>query len=219
MKHTVPTADRGYGTAPPGVDPPLRAATPVAWYEAAVADAATLLLDHANCEKKAASTALALMFTYADDEVLCRQLSRIAREELRHFEQVAQLLRQLGIAFHRLAPGRYAASLRRAVAAREPQRRLDMLLVAALIEARSCERFAGLVPRLAQPLAGCYARLLASEARHCSFYLDAARQHAAARGLDADARLGVLATLEAALVTDTDPELRFHSGPPFRPAS
>jgi len=215
----VQPADGSPGAGPHTHAAPLRAATPAAWYEAAVADPATLLLDHANCEKKAASTALALMFTYADDTALCRQLSRIAREELRHFEQVAQLMQQLGVAFRRLAPGRYALSLRRAVAVHEPQRRLDLLLVAALIEARSCERFAGLVPRLVAPLAGFYARLMASEARHRGFYLGAARQHAVASGLDAEARLEVLAGLEAALATDADAELRFHSGPPFRPAS
>jgi tRNA-(ms[2]io[6]A)-hydroxylase len=197
---------------------PLAVATPAAWYEAAVADPRTLLLDHANCEKKAASTALALMFTYADDLPLCQRLSRIAREELRHYEQVAQMMHRLAIPFRRLPPGRYADGLRRAVASREPARKLDLLLVAALIEARSCERFAGLVTRLAEPLRGFYGQLMAAEVRHRGFYLDAAERHAASQGLDVTARLDALAALEAGLATAPDPELRFHSGVPATPA-
>ncbi|MGE0583495.1 MAG: tRNA isopentenyl-2-thiomethyl-A-37 hydroxylase MiaE, partial [Steroidobacteraceae bacterium] len=152
----------------------LRAVTPRAWFDAAASDWATLLVDHANCEKKAASTALALMFSYADDAPLCRQLSRLAREELRHYEQVERLMATLGVAHRRLAPSRYAERLRRAVAPREPGRKLDLLLVGALIELRSCERFAGLAPRLVEPLGSFYRQLLASEARHGSLYLAAA---------------------------------------------
>jgi len=211
----APDTDRG-GAAPRDDDlRPLAAATPPEWFDAAVADPATLLLDHANCEKKAASTALALMFTYADDTGLCAQLSRIAREELRHYEQVGQMMRRLGVPFRRLAPGRYAEGLRCAVGRSDPQRKLDLLLVAALIEARSCERFAGLVPRLAEPLAGLYARLIASEARHRGFYLDAAARHADSSGLDWRARLEALVDLEAGLATAPDTGFRFHSGPPF----
>lgn len=198
----------------PGPGGALCAATPQSWFDAAAADWQTLLVDHANCEKKAASTALALMFTYADDAPLCRQLSRLAREELRHFEQVERLMATLGVAHRRLAPSRYAERLRRAVAAEEPKRKLDLLLVGGLIELRSCERFAGLAPRLAEPLGGFYRQLLSSEARHGALYLAAARQHAARHGLDVEARLASLATLEAGLATGADDELRFHSGPP-----
>ena len=102
--------------------PLLRAATPDAWIEAACALPEVLLLDHANCEKKAASTALALMFAYAEDLELTDKMSRLAREELRHYEQVAKLIGTLKIAPQRLAPGRYAAQLRRLVARGEPQR-------------------------------------------------------------------------------------------------
>jgi tRNA-(ms[2]io[6]A)-hydroxylase len=219
MKPAAPATDSGGAAGALPAPQVLGAATPGAWFDAAVADPATLLLDHANCEKKAASTALALMFTYADDLRLCQQLSRIAREELRHFEQVSQMMRRLGIPFRRLAPGRYAEGLRRAVAGREPERKLDLLLVGALIEARSCERFEGLVPGLDEPLSGFYRQLMASEARHRAFYIEAAARHAAAHGLDFAAHLGVLAALEAGLVTDPDPDLRFHSGPPARTAT
>jgi len=192
----------------------LDTATPAAWFDAALEQQELLLLDHANCEKKAASTALALMFAYAEDSRLARQLSRLAREELRHFEQVQTHLDRMGVAFRRLRPSRYAEHLRAVVTSAEPGRRLDLLLCGALIEARSCERFAGLVPRLEEPLAGFYRGLQASESRHFLEYLDAARRHAEAQGLDLGARLEVLARIEGELAVAPDTQFRFHSGPP-----
>jgi len=173
-----------------------------------------LLLDHANCEKKAASTALSMMFAYADDFRLTRQLSRLAREELRHFEQVQRHLELADVRFRRLRPSRYAEGLRAKVSADEPARRLDLLLCGALIEARSCERFAGLVPRLPEPLAGFYRGLEASESRHFLVYLELAREHAVAHDLDLDARLDALAEAEGDLATAPDRQFRFHSGVP-----
>jgi tRNA-(ms[2]io[6]A)-hydroxylase len=76
---------------------PLAAPTPPAWVRSAHAQWPVLLADHANCEKKAASTAIALMFTYTDDVALANRLSRLAREELRHFEQVDALMRELAV--------------------------------------------------------------------------------------------------------------------------
>ena len=192
----------------------LAAATPGAWYAAALGALDVLIVDHANCEKKAASTALGLMFAYAEDAELGLALARLAREELRHYEQVLGLMGRLGIPYARLAPGRYAAELRRALATREPARRLDLLIVGALIEARSAERFRGLVPRLPEALAGFYRGLEAAEARHTSLYLALARRHGARAGLDVAARYAALAAIEAELATRPDPTFRFHSGPP-----
>jgi tRNA 2-(methylsulfanyl)-N6-isopentenyladenosine37 hydroxylase len=192
----------------------LAAATPAAWYEAAVAALDLLLVDHANCEKKAASSALGLMFAYADDVELGLALARLAREELRHYEQVLGVMRRLGIRYARLAPGRYAGELRRAVATAEPARRLDLLITGALIEARSAERFRGLVPRLAAELAALYHGLEAAEARHTNLYLVHAERYAVRAGLDLAARYAALAALEAELATRPDATLRFHSGPP-----
>jgi tRNA-(ms[2]io[6]A)-hydroxylase len=191
----------------------LLAPTPQGWYDAAVERWRELLVDHANCEKKAASTALSLMFTYADDMQLTERLSRLAREELRHFEQVQKYMRELQVPFARLAPSRYAEGLRRAVRSYEPHRLLDLLLCGALIEARSCERFVGLAPRLAAPLGPFYGGLAQSEARHRSLYLRLAEQRAGST--DWSARLTELATIEAALATSPDPQFRFHSGSPL----
>ena len=203
-------ADAGFGLAAP---------TPAAWFEAAARDLGTLLIDHANCEKKAASTAVGLMFAYAGDLALGLALARLAREELRHYEQVLRQLRAQRLPWRRLGPARYAAELRRWVARTEPQRRLDLLLTAALIEARSCERFAGLAPRLPAPLGGFYAGLAAAEARHRHLYLGLAAAHARACSLECAASLAALATREAELVTRPDCELRFHSGPPVPAAA
>src|SRR5271167_2378832 len=106
--------------------PLLSAPTPPSWVACACAMPDVLLIDHANCEKKAASTALALMFAYAEDLHLTDKMSRLAREELRHYEQVAKLIRALKVVPQRLAPGRYAERLRRLVSRSEPQREADL---------------------------------------------------------------------------------------------
>ncbi len=116
--------------------------TPDGWVKEASARIPELLLDHANCELKAASTALGFLYRYPERQDLAQRMSRLAREELRHFEQVRGIMDEMGIPFERLSASRYAGGLREAVREEEPYKLLDMLLVGALIEARSCERFA-----------------------------------------------------------------------------
>lgn len=189
----------------------LAVATPAAWVDAAVSGWRGVLVDHANCEKKAASTALALIFAYPEDTRLAVALSRLAREELRHFEQVQRMMMALGVPFERQRPGRYGAALRAQVRTSARERKLDLLLTGALIEARSCERFRLLAPRLRAPLGGLYEQLSHSEARHFELYVDFAREMAPEEWR---ARLETLAAREAELVTEPDEALRFHSGPP-----
>ena len=189
----------------------LRCPTPDAWVEAALAQQELLLIDHANCEKKAASTALNLMFRYSDDADFLGVLSRLAREELRHFEQVLKLIRARGIAYRRIDAARYAKGLRELVRTHEPARLVDTLIAGALIEARSCERFARLAPRLDEELAHFYRSLLRSESRHFRDYLAAARR--AAGGADISARISALAARERELIESPDTQFRFHSGP------
>jgi tRNA-(ms[2]io[6]A)-hydroxylase len=190
----------------------LLAPTPQRWFDVACERWRELLVDHANCEKKAASTALSLIFTYADDLQLTDRLSRLAREELRHFEQVQKMMQQLEVPFVRLQPARYADGLRAVTRRSDPGRLMDLLLCGALIEARSCERFVGLAPRLHRPLGEFYGGLAASEARHQSVYLRLAEQRAGSS--DWRARLAHFAQIEAELATSPDKQLRFHSGPP-----
>jgi tRNA-(ms[2]io[6]A)-hydroxylase len=189
----------------------LRAPTPETWVAAAVERWREMLVDHANCEKKAASTAIALMFAYPEDHALAMALSRLAREELRHFEQVQKMMLTLGVEVERQQPGRYAAGLRSVIRTSEPGRKLDLLLSGALIEARSSERFRLLSGRLQQPLGGFYASLERSEARHFELYVNLARAEAPDQWQE---RLGPLADREAELATAADPVFRFHSGPP-----
>jgi tRNA-(ms[2]io[6]A)-hydroxylase len=191
--------------------------TPGRWLEAACARWPEVLLDHAYCEKKAASTALALIFAYPESERQSLALARLAREELRHFEQVTRLMARLAVPFRRLQPGRYAGSLRAALATHEPRRRVDLLLAGAIIEARSCERFGHLATRLPAPLGDFYAELQRAESRHSGLYVDLAQAAASAAQLDDwQARLAELLEVEAELISSDDPELRFHSGPPPR---
>jgi tRNA-(ms[2]io[6]A)-hydroxylase len=192
----------------------LLAATPESWVSIACERWQDLLVDHLGCEKKAASTALALIFAYPEDARMTVALSRLAREELRHFEQVQALMQELNVPFARAKPGRYAGGLRAVSHTAEPHRKLDLLLTGALIEARSAERFAKLAPRLPAPLDRFYAQLHRSEARHYQLYLRLALQAAQDSGLEWRERLGALARREAELATLPDGEFRFHSGSP-----
>jgi tRNA 2-(methylsulfanyl)-N6-isopentenyladenosine37 hydroxylase len=192
----------------------LSVATPDAWFDAACERWRELLVDHANCEKKAASTALSFIFSYAPDAELTDRLSRLAREELRHFEQVQKLMRELQVPWSKLSPSRYAEGLRRAVSTAEPQRQLDLMVIGAFIEARSCERFVGLAPRLPAPMGPFYGGLAASEARHTALYRRLAERHALGHGLDCEETFVRFAGIEADLVTSPDPQFRFHSGLP-----
>ncbi|HVC37958.1 MAG TPA: tRNA-(ms[2]io[6]A)-hydroxylase [Gammaproteobacteria bacterium] len=189
----------------------LACATPQAWITAALKHLDILLLDHANCEKKAAATAMSLMFRYGERYPQIQEtLPRLAREELRHFEQVTRLMQQRGIQFRPLSAARYAGSLRKHVRKHEPERLVDLLVIGALIEARSCERFHALAPMLDAELAEFYGRLAAAESRHFNVYLKLARLIG---GDAAAARLKLFAEIEAGLITDKDREFRFHSGP------
>ncbi|ADP97966.1 tRNA isopentenyl-2-thiomethyl-A-37 hydroxylase MiaE [Marinobacter adhaerens] len=184
--------------------------TPQQWIDNALANQDLMLIDHAHCEKKAASTALSLMYRYVDNTDLLNKMSRLAREELRHFEQVLAIMKKRGVDYCHLTPARYAAGLRQEVRSEDPGRLVDVLIVGAIIEARSCERFAALAPFLDEKLADFYTSLLKSEARHYQDYLTLAEQ---AAGGPIAARVGDFLALERALIEDPDQEFRFHSGP------
>ncbi|MGB5331488.1 MAG: tRNA isopentenyl-2-thiomethyl-A-37 hydroxylase MiaE [Woeseiaceae bacterium] len=189
--------------------------TPGEWLDEACSRLPEMLLDHANCELKAASTALGFLYRYPERTALAQRMSRLAREELRHFEQVRSIMDDMQIPFQRLSASRYAGTLRDAARPAEPHKLLDMLLIGALIEARSCERFAMLVPRLPQKLGRFYGGLLASEARHFEHYIAFARSECGVADAEVDVRLAELKDIEAALVSDPDPDFRFHSGRPL----
>lgn len=186
--------------------------TPEAWLENALANQRILLIDHANCEKKAASTALNLIYRYVEDVDLLNKMSRLAREELRHFEQVIAIMADRDVAYEQISAARYAAELRKAAATHEPQKLVDTLIIGAIIEARSCERFARLAPRLDPVLSKFYSSLLKSESRHFLDYLNLARKAAGVDG-DITERVNLFLNREKDLIQAPDVEFRFHSGP------
>ena len=188
----------------------LASETDPAWLERVRTRLDDVLIDHAHCEKKAAGAALKLLFAYPHHEFIQAPLSALAREELEHFDAVQDVLRDRGVRYRSQAPSEYGALLHAHVRPGEPERALDLLLIAALIEARSCERFKLLATGLEEAgLARFYERLLASEARHHGLYVDLARQLAGE--VAARERLAELAEIEAAILSQPGRRPRIHS--------
>ena len=188
----------------------LKQPTSEEWVEQAIANLNTILLDHSHCERKAAGVALNLMFRYPSNAKLVRMLTAIAREELEHFELVNQWLESRDIPLAPLAAPPYGAGLSSQIRRQEPERLLDSLLVAGLIEARSHERLGLLATHCPEPeLAKFYRSLMASEARHYGVYWILATTY-----FEQDAtvnRLEELAIIESELLATLHPQPRIHS--------
>lgn len=184
--------------------------TPDAWIQEALRHPQILLIDHANCEKKAANTAMSLLYKHLDRDDLLKKMSQLAREELLHFEQVVGIMKSRKIQYKNLTPSRYASALRQEV--RQGQDELiDVLIIGAFIEARSCERFAKLAPYLDDELAKFYRSLLRSEGRHYQDYLALAELYSKQPIND---RVDHFRLIERHLIESEDSEFRFHSGVP-----
>ena len=190
---------------------PLRAETPAAWAEAALADPEGLLSDHAHCEKKAALAALSLLHAFPGEPRPALLLAKLAEEELNHFRRVLEALQRFGWGLRPDGGNRYAQALiaiaeadRKGRKGRDPL--LDRLLIAALIEARSCERLhlleraAGVHPELgnAEWLAFLF-ELERCEAGHALAYLSLAEGRS---GPEAKTRLDWWLDREAEVVAD-----------------
>ena len=204
----------------------LRCRTSRSWVDAAVLDIDTLLLDHASLELKAAQQAQKLIRRYgggphiqapASDGLrsrLVNRMSRLAREELRHFERVVALIEKRGGHYSAVSPSRYAAGLHALARKEEPGALVDSLVIGAIIEARSCERFFSLIERpgrVDESVSEFYGILLRSEARHFADYLALARDAAGSAVSD---RIERFLEKDAELVESPDAELRFLSGAP-----
>lgn len=189
----------------------LACETPAAWLELALQKEDLLLIDHAHCEKKAASTALSLIYRYPEYLDLQQKLSRLAREELRHYEQVLKIIQSRSLKFSHLEPSRYAEGLRRHARTHEPAKMIDILIIGAFIEARSCERFALLAPKVESHLGNFYSSLLQAEARHFNDYLVLAERYSLK---PIHERIKFFADVEAELILSDDEQFRFHSGFP-----
>jgi tRNA 2-(methylsulfanyl)-N6-isopentenyladenosine37 hydroxylase len=190
----------------------LNCPTPKAWLDRATSELPVLLIDHANCEKKAASTAMNLMYRYVDKPEMMLRLSKLAREELRHFEQVLGFMEDRNVSYTHITPARYAGSLRKDVRHAEPARLTDILIVCAIVEARSCERFEKLIEVLDAELAAFYSSLLRSEARHFTVYLGMAEKYAQQ---PIDDRIAHFLAVDEQLIVSPDEDFRFHSGVPM----
>ena len=189
----------------------LGGSTPQAWIDEAIKDIPLLLQDHANCEKKAASTAMNLLFRYNDKQDLQEWLAQLAREELLHYEQVMEIMTKRGLRYTPITNARYAGSLRKHVRTYEPQHLIDILIIGAFVEARSCERFAAIAPFLDEELKRFYTFLLKSEARHFEYYLSLAERYSPEPITE---RVAFFRAKEAELILAPDTEIRFHSGVP-----
>ncbi len=188
----------------------LQSATSERWLDQVIGHPDLLLIDHAHCEKKAAGAALNLIFAYVDRSEICRELPAIVTEELQHFQLVLDLLDRRGIRFRRINPSNYGGQLAALVSKQEPDRAVDRLLVAGLIEARSCERFGMLRARLPdRELAAFYDTLFESEARHHSIYVRLAKLFASEETVHS--RLESLARAEAQIIARGDDQPRMHS--------
>lgn len=188
----------------------LKVQTSERWLNQVSANLEELLIDHAHCEKKAAGVAMNLIFAYVEHEELCREMTDIVNEELEHFHLVLNIIRQRGWRFRRLKPSTYGPRLHELIRKSEPQRAIDRLLVASLIEARSCERFGLLSERLNdRSLADFFGSLFESEARHHTTYVRLAKTFGSE--IDIRTRLEQLAAAEAEIIACGNDRPRMHS--------
>lgn len=197
----------------------LACRTPQAWVDAARQHIPLLLQDHANCEKKAAGTAMNLMFRYGAHTELQVKLAQLVREEMLHYEQVIELMTKRGQAWKALSAGRYAGVLRKEIRTYEPEALIDILIIGAFVEARSCERFYALAPLVDDELGKYYRYLLKSESRHYEDYLMLALEIAQSSKMkdpeeDIQQRISHIREVEKYLILSEDDTFRFHSGVP-----
>lgn len=181
------------------------------WLDRAAGQMDAILVDHAHCEKKAAGAAMKLLFSYPHHRFLQEPIAELAREELEHFQLILAELDSRGIRYETIKPSPYGMALHQLVRREEPHRLLDILLISALIEARSCERFQILAEGISDPvLAELYSGLLACEARHHGIYVDLANQ-LVGREVQ-EARLAELAVQEAEIIARDCEWVRLHAG-------
>ena len=197
--------------------------TPQAWLDEALNNLEILMQDHANCEKKAAGTAMNLMFRYSFFVDLQVKLAQLVREEMLHYEQVLEFMNKRGQEWKGLSAGRYAGGLRKEIRTYEPEALIDVLVIGAFVEARSCERFYALAPHVDEELGRYYRYLLKSESRHYEDYLALALDVAKTAKLknpeeDIQGRIQHIREVEKNLILSPDDTFRFHSGVPAQAA-
>ena len=182
---------------------------PDSWLPKVRSDLAAVLVDHAHLERKAATSALN-MEKYVEMYNRVSELNAIAIEELQHFEQVLGLLRERGIEFSAPRKSPWISGMMAEVRKGRRQQVIDHLVVCALIEGRSCEKFqilAESVRDLDPGLADFYASLVESEGNHYATYLIMARRIDEA---EAERRLDFFLDLDARLIREPHPAPMLH---------
>ncbi|AIT10337.1 tRNA hydroxylase [Candidatus Francisella endociliophora] len=187
----------------------LLCVTPDQWVKKALDNIELMLIDHAHCEMKAASSAMTYIYRHPDKYDLVTRMSRIAREELVHFEQVMRILKKRNIEYKAISASRYAGELIKVARTDREGRFIDALIIGAYIEARSCERFAKIAPFLDADLQKFYSGLLESEKRHFTIYLSFAEKYSS-KNISVDIKR--IGEIEKELILSPDSEFRFHSG-------
>lgn len=158
----------------------LKLPTDPRWVNIAEKNIEEILTDHAFCEQKAASTAISLLVTYPELSDLVEAMAALAREEMSHFEMVHKRIRERGLTLGRERKDEYVARINQYFdkTGDRMERLVNRLLIAALIEARSCERFKVLSENIQdKELAKFYWSLMESEANHYTMFLGFARQY------------------------------------------
>ena len=189
----------------------LACTTPKPWIEYAIENTHILLNDHAICEKKAALAAISLLYSYSYNDDILNNMPKLAKEELQHFEMVIKLMKKKGIKYKSLKPSSYATRLHRNIAKHDPARFVDLLIVAAFIEARSFERFVSLIPHIDDELAAFYKKFAYAEYRHYKLYINIAEK---ITNINLKERIQFWAEIEKNAILSKDDMFRFHSGIP-----
>jgi tRNA-(ms[2]io[6]A)-hydroxylase len=188
----------------------LQSETGVAWVRRCEEGLDEVLIDHAHCEKKAAGTALNMIFSYVERVDVVLKLVEVVREELDHFRRVLEVIRARGIEFRGQPQSGYGRGLGEHIRTQEPAKALDRCVVAALIEARSCERFLLLRDHLRdRELAAFYGSLVESEGRHHGLYLKLAEAFVPEDAVRR--RYEELAAVEAAILAAPGALTRLHA--------
>jgi tRNA 2-(methylsulfanyl)-N6-isopentenyladenosine37 hydroxylase len=156
----------------------LKIASAPEWCEVVLADFDAFLIDHADCERKAAATAMALVKKFPEKTQMVEPMIALAREELAHFHEVWLMIHKRGLKLHDHSKDEYTKSLKSCIRHPREEHFLDSLLVAAVIEMRAHERLSLLADALVDhELKSYYTKLARIEAGHFKVFVDAAKRY------------------------------------------
>jgi len=189
----------------------LKLPTDPRWVDIVEKNINEILTDHAYCEMKAASYAMSLIMKYPNNSEIVDQMTELSREEMKHFQMVHNLIKERGLKLGKEKKDFYVHDLMKFIkrGGSEEMVLVDRLLIAAMIEARSCERFLTLSENIKdKELSKFYYDLMASEARHYTLFLKLAKKYGI--GVDVDARWKEFLAEEAEIIAGYGNEKTVH---------